>query len=105
MSNEVKVSKLKNLVEYQVGNVVSKVLMKAPNGTVTLFAFSAGSELSEHTAPFEALINVVDGVAEIGVDGTGHEVESGEVINLPANIPHWVKAIKDFKMILTMIRD
>ncbi len=105
MGNEVEVSKLNALVEYQVGNVVSKVLMKAPHGTVTLFAFSAGSELSEHTAPFAAMINVVDGVAEIGVDGTAYKVETGEIINLPANIPHWVKAVEGFKMILTMIRD
>lgn len=104
MNDITKVERIDDLVTYQPGSVVSKVLMKAPNGTVTLFAFAAGSELSEHTAPFEAMIQVVDGKAEIGVGGEAYDVNAGEVIRLPANVPHWVKAVNDFKMILTMIR-
>jgi quercetin dioxygenase-like cupin family protein len=105
MDIQVKVDRLNDLVQYQAGNIVSKVLMKAPKGTVTLFAFSAGAELSEHTAPFEAIITVIDGAAEVGVDNKAYSVKTGEMINLPANIPHWVKALENFKMILTMIRD
>jgi quercetin dioxygenase-like cupin family protein len=104
MTDDSKVREVASLVTYQPGSVVSKVLMKVPNGSVTLFAFSAGSELSEHTAPFEAMVHVVDGRAEIGVAGEAHDVNAGEMIHLPANVPHWVKAASDFKMILTMIR-
>ena len=104
MNEITRTERIEDLVAYQPGSVVSKVLMKAPNGTVTLFAFAAGSELSEHTAPFEALIQVVDGKAEIGVGSEAHHVGAGEIIRLPANVPHWVKAAVDFKMILTMIR-
>lgn len=92
------------LVDYQTGSIVSRVLLKASGGNVTLFAFDEGQALSEHSAPYDALVYVVDGVAEIGIGGVPHRVAAGETILLPANIPHAVDAVERFKMILTMIR-
>lgn len=96
---------LAGLVDYQPDAVVSKVLAKSAGGNVTLFAFAAGQELSEHTAPFEALIYVLDGAAEIGIAEERHQVGMGELIRLPATVPHWVKAIRSFKMMLIMLRE
>lgn len=102
LSPEVK--PLGKLLEYQDGSVVSRVLLKNKGGTVTLFAFDQGEGLSEHTAPFEALVFVVDGEAEVEIAGKGYSVRAGETITLPAGIPHAVRADTRFKMLLTMIR-
>lgn len=91
-------------IQYQAGSVVSKEILNKSTGTITLFAFDQGQGLSEHTAPYDALVLVVDGEAEITVSGTKHEVKSGEILMMPANSPHALKAIKPFKMLLTMIK-
>jgi quercetin dioxygenase-like cupin family protein len=98
------VKPLGELLEYQDGSVVSRVLLKNKGGTVTLFAFDQGEGLSEHTAPFEALVFVIDGEAEVKIAGRAYSVRTGETITLPANIPHAVQATTRFKMLLTMIR-
>ena len=95
---------LAEMAAYQDGAVVSRQITKAEAGNVTLFAFDAGQELSEHTAPFEALVQVLDGQAEISIAGQSFRVGTGEVIILPAGQPHAVKATQRFKMLLTMIR-
>ncbi len=92
------------LVEYQRGAVVSREVVKKKTGIVTLFAFDKGQGLSEHTAPFDALVEVLDGEAEISVAGKAHRVGKGELILMPANEPHALKAVKRFKMMLIMIR-
>ena len=89
------------LVEYQSGSVVSRTIIKKPTGTVTLFAFAEGEGLSEHTAPFDALVTILAGAARITVGGEVHEVQAGEGLLLPADIPH---ALHAFKMMLVMIR-
>jgi len=91
-------------VSYQEGAVVSREIVRAPAGSVTLFAFDEGQGLSEHTAPFNALVQVVEGEVEITVSGSPHSVKGGEMILLPAGKPHALRALKRFKMILTMIR-
>jgi quercetin dioxygenase-like cupin family protein len=96
---------LAELVQYQPGAVVSRTLIKKRSGTVTAFAFDAGEELSEHSAAFDALVFVVDGEAEITIAGSAYRVHHGEMIRLPANRPHSVRAVERFKMILTMIRE
>jgi len=93
-----------DLVDYQSGSVVSRTLIKKETGTVTVFAFDAGEGLSEHTAPFDALVHVIDGEAEITIAGEPHQVKEGEMILLPANKPHALKAEKRFKMVLVMIK-
>jgi quercetin dioxygenase-like cupin family protein len=98
------VFELAGLVAYGDGAVVSRTLMKSKAGTVTLFAFDADQGLSEHTAPFDALVQVLDGRGEFTVGGKAHEVGSAEVILMPANIPHAVRALGRFKMLLTMLR-
>jgi quercetin dioxygenase-like cupin family protein len=92
------------LVEYQNGAIVSREVLKKKTGTVTLFAFDAGQGLSEHTAPFDALVQVLDGEAEITVAGKRHRVAAGELILMPANKPHALMARRRFKMMLIMIR-
>lgn len=92
------------LVAYESGAVVSRALLKKPVGTVTLFSFDQGEGLSEHTAPFDALVQVLDGAAEVTVDGTAHRVSAGELIIMPAGKPHALKALERFKMMLVMIR-
>jgi quercetin dioxygenase-like cupin family protein len=115
MSNEEAqvVKQLSGMLQYQAASVVSRVLLKNKGGTVTLFAFSKDEGLSEHTAPFDALVQVIEGEAEIGIApaeapvGAALEtfqVRAGEIITLPANRAHAVKAITDFKMLLIMIR-
>ena len=94
-----------DLVDYQAGSVVSKQLIKKDIGNVTLFAFDEGEGLSEHTAPFDALVQILDGEAEILISGRPHSVKAGEMIIMPANEPHALKAVKRFKMMLVMIRD
>lgn len=98
------VSRLVDLVSYQDGAVVSRIVLKRETGTVTLFAFDAGQELSEHTTPYDALVQVVDGEAAITVAGRPYRVRAGEMILMPAHQPHALKAISRFKMLLTMIR-
>jgi len=92
------------LVAYQDGSVVSNTIHKDAAGTITAFAFDAGEGLSEHTAPFDAFLQVFDGEAEVTVDGTAHRVPAGTLIRLPANVPHAVHATTRFKMLLTMMR-
>jgi quercetin dioxygenase-like cupin family protein len=93
------------LVAYQPGAVVSRVLLKKKTGTVTLFAFDKDQGLSEHTAPFDALVHVLEGVAEISLGGTLSRLEKDDMILMPANVPHALRAIERFKMTLVMIRD
>src|SRR6476469_6268446 len=92
------------LVSYQEGSVVSREILRKPTGTVTLFAFDDGQGLSEHTAPFDALAQVLEGVAEITIAGKPHQVGAGQMLLMPAGQPHALKALKPFKMLLTMIR-
>ncbi len=95
---------LVDLVAYQEASVVSKTLIERETGTVTLFAFDKGQGLSEHTAPFDAMVCVLDGVAEIAISGNPVEVRQGEMLVMPADEPHALKAVERFKMMLTMIR-
>jgi len=93
-----------SMVDYQTGAVVSRQITKAEAGNVTLFAFDLGQELSEHTAPYDALVHVLDGEAEIRISGKPFMLKAGDAIIMPANDPHALKAITKFKMLLTMIR-
>ncbi len=95
---------LSDLVSYQEGSVVSKTLIDKKIGTVTMFSFGAGQGLSEHTATFDAFVQVVDGEAEVTIDGAPQTVGAGQIIIMPANIPHELKAVTPFKMLLIMIR-
>jgi quercetin dioxygenase-like cupin family protein len=99
-----KVMRLADLVDYQDGAVVSREIINKKTGTVTLFAFAAGQGLSEHTAPFDALVQLLDGEADITVSGKTLRLKEGEIVIMPANQPHALKAVSRFKMILTMIR-
>ncbi len=92
-----------NLASYQDGAVVSRQITKAEGGNVTLFAFDRGQELSEHTAPFDALVHVLEGETEIRISGRPYQLKAGEAIIMPADAPHAVKATQKFKMLLTMI--
>ena len=104
MNNESKIIRTNEIIEYQEGSVVSKTLIEKETGTVTLFAFDKDQGLSEHTAPFDALVQVIDGEAEIIISGNKNKVKSGEMIIMPANEPHALNANERFKMMLTMIR-
>ncbi len=95
---------LAELVDYQEGSVVSRTLVKRPSGTVTLFAFAKGEGLSEHTAPFDAMVCVLDGLAEIAISGKSMRVGTGEMVIMPANQPHALNAPERFKMLLVMIK-
>jgi len=95
---------MSSLVAYASGSVVSKTLVDRKVGTITLFSFDAGQGLSEHTVPFDAFVHIVDGVADVTIDGKVHRVSSGEFIIMPANISHSLKAVERFKMMLVMIR-
>jgi quercetin dioxygenase-like cupin family protein len=92
------------LVSYQDGAIVSRIIVKRDTGNITLFAFDAGQDLSEHTSPFDAVAHVVEGEATIAIAGTPHTLRTGDLIIMPANRPHTVKAASRFKMLLTMIR-
>ncbi len=98
------VVKLAELADYQKDSIVSRTVIDKKTGTVTFFAFDEGQGLSEHTAPFDALVNVLDGEEEITISGKAFHLKVGEMIIMPANEPHALKAIKKFKMMLTMIR-
>jgi quercetin dioxygenase-like cupin family protein len=93
------------VVSYQSKAVVSKVLVHSKGGTVTLFAFDQGEGLSEHTAPFDALVLVLEGSAEVTIGGTPHRLDPNDFILMPANVPHALHAVERFKMMLTMIRE
>lgn len=93
-----------SLIETQTGSIVSRQLVKNEGGNVTLFAFDKGQELSEHTAPFDALVEVLDGEVEIRISGQPYHLKTGEAILMPANEPHGLKALSAFKMLLTMVR-
>jgi quercetin dioxygenase-like cupin family protein len=104
MSNELPVSRMADLASYQAGAIGSRIVLKRDAGSVTLFAFDAGQELSEHTTPYDALVQVVDGEAAITVAGRTYRVAAGETILMPAGQPHALKAVSRFKMLLTMLR-
>lgn len=106
MSEELKARTLRveNLVEYQDRAVVSKEITRKGTGTITIFAFDKGEGLSEHTAPFDAVVQLIDGKAEINIAGNKNILEKGDMIIMPANDPHSLYATERFKMILTMIR-
>jgi len=95
---------LGELADYQEGSVISRTIIDKKVGTVTFFAFDKGQGLSEHTAPFDAMVMIIDGTAEISISGTPHVLKHGEMIIMPANEPHALKALERFKMLLVMIR-
>lgn len=97
-------AKVIDLLQYQEGSVVSRTILEKETGTVTLFAFDQGQRLSEHTTPFDAVVHILDGEAEIVISGRAHHLKAGEMITMPANKPHAVKAPKRFKMLLIMMR-
>lgn len=101
----IEVLSFKKSIEYSRGSIVSKQIIRKNIGTITLFAFDEGQSLSEHTTSFDALLQIIDGEAEITIDKKIYIVQDGEMIILPANIPHSVNASKQFKMILTMIKE
>lgn len=94
-----------DLVAYQAGSVVSRAIVSKKTGGVTVFAFDEGQGLSEHTAPFDALVHVLDGAAEIAIGGEPRLVRAGELVLMPANVPHALKAVERFKMMLIMLRE
>ena len=98
------VGTLNSWVDYQDGSVVSKEIIKKDKGSVSLFAFDKGQGLSEHTAPFDALVYIFDGQAEISIAGKQHFLKTGQTMIMPANQPHSLKAVDRFKMLLVMIK-
>jgi quercetin dioxygenase-like cupin family protein len=106
-SNEFEKAKIfsfNDSVEYASGGILSKTVLKKETGNISLFSFARGEALSEHTAPFDAIIQVVDGRGEVTIGGKPFILKAGETIIMPANIPHAVRAVEKFKMVLTMIR-
>jgi len=101
---QTKNQKLADLVNYQEGSVVSRTIIDKKSGTVTLFAFDQDQGLSEHTAPFDALVFILDGEVKITISGESYRLKKGEMIIMPANQPHALKAVSKFKMLLIMIR-
>ena len=99
-----KVENMVDLVEYQAGSIVSRTIIDKPAGTLTLFAFDAGQGLSEHTAPFDALVYLLDGKADVAISGKPLQLKQGEMVIMPANQPHALKAVSKFKMLLVMIK-
>ncbi len=95
---------MNNSISYMEGSIVSKIIIRNEKGNVTLFAFDKGELLSEHTAPFDAIVEVVDGLADVIIDGQSNIVRAGETIIMPANIPHAIVAVEQFKMLLIMIK-
>lgn len=98
------VNKAEEMIDYQQNSVVSQTIVKKQTGTVTLFAFDKDQGLSEHTAPFDALVHILDGKADIMISGKSYILEKGEMIIMPAGEPHALKAVEKFKMMLTMIK-
>ncbi|NHV60426.1 MAG: cupin domain-containing protein [Candidatus Verstraetearchaeota archaeon] len=97
-------AKIKEVVDYHPGAVVSKTLLEKDTGSITVFAFDQGQGLSEHTAPYDALLHILDGEALATISGESHELAEGEYIILPANKPHSLRALSKFKMLLVMIK-
>jgi quercetin dioxygenase-like cupin family protein len=95
---------LADLIQYQTGSVVSRTLIDKQAGTITLFAFDKGQGLSEHTAPYDALVHIIEGEAEVTISGNPLRLKQGEITIMPANEPHALTAKTKFKMLLTMIR-
>ncbi|MDQ2715383.1 MAG: cupin domain-containing protein [Chloroflexota bacterium] len=95
---------ISDALHYQEDSVVSRQLIHKSTGNVTLFAFAAGQGLSEHTSPFDALVMIIDGQAEVTVSGIKHQMKTGDILLLPANNPHALQAVEPFKMVLTMIK-
>lgn len=95
---------LESLAAYAAGSIVSRTILESEAGTITIFAFDKGQGLSAHSAPFDASVQILDGVAEIAIDGKPHRVAKGEFIIMPANVMHALKARERFKMLLTMIK-
>lgn len=104
MSESINKEFLIDSIKYQNGSIVSKQIIKKPNGNITLFAFDKDESLTEHTSPFEAVVYMVDGEMEISIGGTPYKVKAGELIVMPANVPHGLKAASRSKMLLTMIK-
>ena len=100
-----KVLTLKDLVDYQDGTVASRMIVNTKAGSITLFSFDEDEGLSEHTAPFDAVVTILDGACEVWVQGVTHQMKEGDTIIFPANIPHALSAVTRFKMSLTMIRE
>lgn len=103
-TNTGKIISVQDTIAYHDGSVVSKTLIDKGIGTITLFAFDQGQGLSEHTAPFDAFIQVVEGEAEVTISGVKHTLHAGQMIIMPANEPHALRAVQKFKMLLVMIR-
>jgi quercetin dioxygenase-like cupin family protein len=99
-----KVSNVRDMVTYQEGSIVSKEIIKKPTGTVTIFAFDQDQGLSEHTAPFDAMVYVLDGEVEIIISGEAHHLREGEMIIMPGGKPHALRAVRRFKMMLVMVK-
>lgn len=99
-----KILNLEELVEYQEKAIVSKEIIKKDTGTITVFAFDEGEGLSEHTAPFDAMVQILDGTLELTIDRELYELKKGDMIIMPANVPHALHAVKRFKMVLSMIK-
>ena len=99
-----KVYNLKKTISIAEGGVVSKQFIKNNGGNITIFAFDKGQGLSEHTAPFDAIVQIIEGLAEVSIEGKKYEVNEGEMINMPANIPHALHATEAFKMCLIMLK-
>jgi quercetin dioxygenase-like cupin family protein len=95
---------LTDLIEYSTDSIVSKTMLDKPAGTITLFAFDKGQKLSEHTTPYDAVVQILDGRAQLTIGGRQKHVSAGQVIIMPGNVPHAVEAGEKFKMLLTMIR-
>ncbi len=104
MTHEMTVKKLTDIAEYQEGSVVSSTIISKLTGTVTVFAFDKGQGLSEHTAAYDAMVQVIDGEVEITVSGKPFQLRDGEMLIMPANEPHALRAVTRFKMMLTMIK-
>jgi quercetin dioxygenase-like cupin family protein len=98
------VKALASLVDYQSDSIVSRMLISKPQGNVTLFALAEGQTIAEHTTPYDAMVNVIEGEAEIVISGKTYNLAAGDVLIMPANDPHALKAQKSFKMLLTMIK-
>ena len=102
--NTEEVYKMNGAIDYQDGGIVSKQVIKNSAGNISLFAFDKGQGLSEHTAPFDAVVQVIDGMAEVIIGGKSHQVHEGEMIIMPANVPHALNAPEPFKMCLVMLK-
>ena len=102
--NDISPKELLNEVQYQSKSIVSKQILKKTNGNITLFAFDKDEALTEHTSPYEAVVYMIDGEMEIKIGGNPYDIKAGEIIVMPPNIPHGLKATQKSKMILTMIK-